>query len=61
MNTGLNTSKPRHPLPYIRIVSVPSVVKISVSCYGAGLGDIHPLFGERMDPLIADLNKELTA
>ncbi|MEN9841852.1 MAG: hypothetical protein RL376_1652 [Verrucomicrobiota bacterium] len=26
-----------------------------------GLGKMYQLFGERMDPLIAELNKELTA
>ena len=28
---------------------------------GKGLGKMDQLFGERMDPLIEELNKELTA
>ena len=57
MNTGLNPSNPPRPLPYIRFVSVLSVVKM----IGSGFGKTDQLFGERMDPLIAELNKELTA
>lgn len=62
MNTGLNTTKPRLPMPYIRFVSVKSVVKKVWKVDARGVfGRMHELFGERMDALIDELNKELTA
>jgi hypothetical protein len=58
MNTGLNTSKPQPPLPYIRFVSVSSVVKNALD---RSLGRKDQLFGQKLDAIIEELNKELTA
>lgn len=49
-------------MPYIRFVSVKSVVKKVWKVDARGVfGRMHELFGERMDALIDELNKELTA
>jgi hypothetical protein len=62
MNTGLNI-----PSPILRCLPSGSYLchlwlkRIGTVWANGGLGRMHELFGERMDALIEELNKELTA